>query len=948
VSQVPDDSQGKKARCPKCGLLIQIPVMSAAAAKPPASAAPPLLIKPTEAVKQRPTAPAPVRPPAPPLAVKVQPAKPNAPVSPSPAPKADAIAPGHAVAAQPKSVPINDETDDDLEFDRGEADIRRPARPRRQTALDRFKQPWVLVAAGGGSLLVIGILVLLVAGGSKPAEAKRVAENNPPPKKAPVGDVPPKNDAPAVKEQPTPTKEVPSPVKEQPKPAVPPPPRQVEIPPGPTPPTIDAANTRKVKKATTYLRVTMKNGQVAEGSGFFAAEPGLVFTNAHVLGMLGNASSLPSKVEVVMNSGEPEEFTRAGQVLGVDRVNDLGVLRVAGLQEGLPDPLPVDTTRSLTEIQEVYVFGFPFGASLGKNITVSKSSISSLRKDPDGTVNQVQVNGGMNPGNSGGPVVDARGVVIGVAVSIIRGTQINFAVPGEKLQGLLRGRVSGVQFGEPYLDNAQTKLPLQVTCLDPLGRLRDLKVEIWAGESSPPRPMSMQQQPPALAGDSPRQSLALAYNKGQASADIPVPAVPSGKVLWVQPVLTDGGGFTQWAAATPFRVADHPPLTRQPALLEQRFDAQPERTLKWTSSHQLQMSNGPRMISFGAALEVEAVEMAKKDPKGGQLNLFLAGSKLSLDDNGKKTPMNLKALQLLRGRFITFTTDPTGFLLQRVQPNLNPGQPPDVRTDYTEALNRIANSYEMTCLSVPNRQLQPKETWQARLPMLLTGDGRPEVVDMHLTCTYEGMRQALGRSQAVIGLTGTLKHRQPGRDNVAGKVVGKADFDVGGGYLSLADLKVETEIGGVNANVNHVVDVNLKRTPGNTLKITLPKPPPVLAKGKILIQEDGQLDQASPTNNRDKPGVPYKLYSPTLTAGTTYIIEMNNTRRDNNLDPYLIVNNPKGQKVAEDDDSGGELNSRIVLQATETGVYQIYATTLQQGQTGPFRFILAEATVDGK
>jgi hypothetical protein len=142
--------------------------------------------------------------------------------------------------------------------------------------------------------------------------------------------------------------------------------------------------------------------------------------------------------------------------------------------------------------------------------------------------------------------------------------------------------------------------------------------------------------------------------------------------------------------------------------------------------------------------------------------------------------------------------------------------------------------------------------------------------------------------------------------------------------------------------------VNLKRAAGNTLNITIPKPPPVLAKGKILIQEEAKLDQTSPTNNPAKPDVPYKLYSPTLTAGTTYIIEMNNTRRDNNLDPYLIVNNPKGQKVAEDDDSGGELNSRIVLQVTETGVYQIYATTLARGQTGPFRFVLAEATVDGK
>ena len=44
----------------------------------------------------------------------------------------------------------------------------------------------------------------------------------------------------------------------------------------------------------------------------------------------------------------------------------------------------------------------------------------------DGLLSKVQVNGGMQPGNSGGPVVDPHGNVIGVAVSIIEGTQINF------------------------------------------------------------------------------------------------------------------------------------------------------------------------------------------------------------------------------------------------------------------------------------------------------------------------------------------------------------------------------------------------------------------------------------------------------------------------------------------------------------------------------------------
>ena len=201
-----------------------------------------------------------------------------------------------------------------------------------------------------------------------------------------------------------------------------------------------------------------------------------------------------------------------------------------------------------------------------------------------------------------------------------------------------------------------------------------------------------------------------------------------------------------------------------------------------------------------------------------------------------------------------------------------------------------------------------------------------------------------GQTQALIGLAGSVRRRGPGQDNLGGKVVGKAYFAVAAGYISEAKLKVEAD-GGGNGGMMQVTEVTLTRVPGNTLGVVPTPPPPVLVRGKTLISEDGDLDQASLTNNPERPGIPYKLYSPTFTAGTTYIIELNKTNNQTNLDPYLILKNPQGQKVAEDDDSGGELNSRIVFRATQTGVHQIYATTLDRGQTGPFRLIITEATV---
>ncbi len=205
---------------------------------------------------------------------------------------------------------------------------------------------------------------------------------------------------------------------------------EVAIPDGPAPNEMAADVVKKVKQSTTYLRVTLPGGEIAQGSGFFALERNLVITNAHVVGLL-RSSTPPRRVEVVVRSGEANEAKLTGTLLGVDRENDLAVLRVEGNLSQLPPPLPVASAADLVETQKVYIFGFPFGAQLGKNITVSTSSISSLRRGSDGVLKQVQVNGGMNPGNSGGPVTDARGAVIGVSVAGISGTQINFAIPAD-------------------------------------------------------------------------------------------------------------------------------------------------------------------------------------------------------------------------------------------------------------------------------------------------------------------------------------------------------------------------------------------------------------------------------------------------------------------------------------------------------------------------------------
>jgi serralysin len=77
-----------------------------------------------------------------------------------------------------------------------------------------------------------------------------------------------------------------------------------------------------------------------------------------------------------------------------------------------------------------------------------------------------------------------------------------------------------------------------------------------------------------------------------------------------------------------------------------------------------------------------------------------------------------------------------------------------------------------------------------------------------------------------------------------------------------------------------------------------------------------------------------------LVAGKTYVIDMVSPD-PKALDPYLVLTDATGKKLAEDDDSGGGLNARITFRAEQAGTYRIQATTFNAG-TGPFTLTVRE------
>jgi predicted Zn finger-like uncharacterized protein len=338
-----------------------------------------------------------------------------APPAPAPAPVAPpvrvaAVAPV-ARPAEPLPARVARDVDDEDERPR-----RRPRKPAPKAA---GVHPGLLVGGGAAAVvLLIGFVALIVYLAS-PSDPEPVP-------------VPPAGPALVSARPSAPTTPAPEPS----------PPPTAATPAGEA----SADAIRRVKSSTVYIRVHSDRG-LSSGTGFFAGKEGYIVTNSHVVGFEPGQVEIPRRVQVFLDSGETtQRMFDAPKVrlVALDVENDLALLWVDGRGESKPLPAPLAFGRSsaLVETQDVFIFGYPLGENLGLNISVNKSTVSSLRKDRAGAVEIVQVAGGMHPGNSGGPVTDRSGAVIGVSVAVILGTQINFAIPSEITDKFVREQIA--------------------------------------------------------------------------------------------------------------------------------------------------------------------------------------------------------------------------------------------------------------------------------------------------------------------------------------------------------------------------------------------------------------------------------------------------------------------------------------------------------------------------
>lgn len=167
----------------------------------------------------------------------------------------------------------------------------------------------------------------------------------------------------------------------------------------------------KVKPAVVYIQT-----EDGSGSGMIFTSDGYILTNAHVVGGF-------SSVDVSTNNG-----SFYGSVIGRDTILDLAVIKIDSTTN-----FPIiefgDSDKAIPG-DEIFTLGFPFG--IKGDVSFKEGTISRIIND-SATSTYFEISAEIHPGNSGGPLVNRYGQVIGINTFII-GNKINGIIVGESIK----------------------------------------------------------------------------------------------------------------------------------------------------------------------------------------------------------------------------------------------------------------------------------------------------------------------------------------------------------------------------------------------------------------------------------------------------------------------------------------------------------------------------------
>ena len=180
----------------------------------------------------------------------------------------------------------------------------------------------------------------------------------------------------------------------------------------------------------------------ASGSGFFVSQTGHIITNFHVI----------DNCDTVKVSFKGDNIN--AKVLAIDKMNDLAILKSAIN----PDQIFSVAKEDADLLENIIIAGFPLGKRVSSSIKTSKGSITSLSGFGD-NFSEFQTDAALNQGNSGGPILNQKGNIVGVAVAVFGKQEgiesFNFGIKSSTLRTFAKS--NGLNFQSPNVKDLSNK-----------------------------------------------------------------------------------------------------------------------------------------------------------------------------------------------------------------------------------------------------------------------------------------------------------------------------------------------------------------------------------------------------------------------------------------------------------------------------------------------------------
>lgn len=209
---------------------------------------------------------------------------------------------------------------------------------------------------------------------------------------------------------------------------------------------------------SSIANILKKKGKI-QGTCFLISSEGYLITSFHCIenateiNVKGINGDFTTKYEAVVTASDPS--------------NDLALLKLSNKNLKFNNPPFSIRSNGIAQAEKVYALGFPIAEAMGSEMKITEGIISA-KSGVRGDMSKFQISAAVNPGNSGGPLIDEQGNLIGVIYAKLSDAEsAGYAVKGSYLETFLKN-IDG--FTIPSLNNIlkEKSLPEKIAALKPI------------------------------------------------------------------------------------------------------------------------------------------------------------------------------------------------------------------------------------------------------------------------------------------------------------------------------------------------------------------------------------------------------------------------------------------------------------------------------------------------